>query len=88
MNELSVKKLHTISLEARKKCTMQGVTRVTSYGENELCLDTGEGRLIVLGKGIKIEGFDEESGELRFSGEVSSLKYAAAKLPLIKRIFK
>ena len=36
MTEQPTKKLHSLCLTSRKKCDMQGVSKVLSYGENEL----------------------------------------------------
>ena len=88
MVEQQSKRLHTLSLEARKKCSLFGVVKVLSYGEEELRLSTSDGKLSILGKGLKIESFDEGSGALSLSGEIDAIKYAVQKPPLLKRIFK
>ena len=88
MTEQASKKLHSLSLTSRKKCDMQGVNKVLSYGENELCLLSSDGKVTITGKDLKIESFNETEGFLSFSGEVDAIKYATTKPPLLKRIFK
>lgn len=81
-------KNHSVKLFSREKAELDGVCKVLSYGENEICLDTACGRMTVLGESMKIEHFDENDGSLCFSGKINSLKYAAPKIPLVKRLFK
>ncbi len=88
MNDQPVRKLHSISLESRKKCSLLGVIKVLSYGEEELRLSTSDGKLAITGKNLKIESFDEQSGSLSLSGEIDAIKYSVQKPPLLKRIFK
>ena len=49
---------------------------------------TGEGGLTITGADLKLEKYSVEDGNLTFSGRVNALKYAGAKVPLVKRIFK
>ena len=88
MENQPVKKRHSFTLDSRAKGTMNGVEEVLSYGDDELCLSTSEGRLTVCGKELKIEKYNTEDGSLTFSGRVSSLRYAEKKPPLYKRLFK
>ncbi|MFR5062418.1 MAG: YabP/YqfC family sporulation protein [Christensenellales bacterium] len=88
MENQPVKKRHSFTLDSRSKGTMNGVEEVLSYGDDELCLGTSEGRLTVIGKGLKIEKYNTEDGSLTFSGRVNSLRYDEKKPPLYKRLFK
>lgn len=72
----------------RKKAVMTGVAKVDGATETEIELTTALGRLIVTGTGLKIAKYDDTDGNLTLIGNIDSLKYAAAKTPLIKRIFK
>ena len=83
-----MQKPHSITIVDREKGNLSGVKAVLSYGADELCIDTHQGKLTVIGEGLKIEKFDESEGTLCFSGKVDGVKYATAKAPLIKRIFK
>ena len=82
------KSIHSITLDERKKATLTGVNEVLSYGEEELCISTTDGNLTVKGKNIKIVKFGAEEGTLCFTGEIDLLKYAGAKTPFVKRLFK
>ena len=88
MSEKITARPHTVTLEECKKATLTGVSEVLSYGEDELCIATSQGNLTVKGKNLKIIRFNTEEGALSFGGEVSLIKYASAKTPLLKRLFK
>jgi sporulation protein YabP len=84
----SPKKEHSLNLVNREKATLTGVSKVLSYGDNELCLETSYGKMEILGNTLKIERFDETQGTLSFSGKINAIKYAFERQPLIRRIFK
>lgn len=88
MENETIKKRHSLTLENRAKGSMTGISEVLSYGENELCLNTSEGLLTLTGKQLKIIKYNTEDGSLAFSGSVDAVKYNAKKPPIIKRIFK
>ncbi len=72
----------------RKKASMTGVAKVDGASDNEISLTTCLGRLIVTGSELKIVKFDDTDGNLSLTGNIDAIKYAQAKVPLIKRIFK
>ena len=80
--------VHSVTLDERKKATLSGANEVLSYSEEELVVATTSGNLTIKGKNIKIVKFGAQENTLCFTGEIDSLKYATAKAPLIKRIFK
>ncbi len=93
MKELQIKQetkftSHSINMSDRKKAAMTGVAKVDGATETEISLTTCMGRLIVTGSALKIIKFDETDGNLAVSGNIDSIKYAGAKTPLLKRIFK
>lgn len=79
---------HSVNMTDRKKASMTGVVKVDGATDKEVELTTALGRLIVTGSGLKIAKFDDADGNLTLSGEIDAIKYAVAKQPLIKRIFK
>lgn len=79
---------HGINMSDRKKASLTGVVRVDSSNETEISLTTCMGRLIVTGSELKIVKFDDNDGNLSFCGNIDCIKYAQAKVPLLKRIFK
>lgn len=79
---------HGINMSDRKKASLTGVVRVDSSNETEISLTTCMGRLIITGSELKIVKFDDADGNLSFCGNIDCMKYAQAKVPLLKRIFK
>lgn len=72
----------------RKKASLTGVNSVDGATGSELNISTSLGRLEVKGSDLKIVKFDELDGNLTFTGNIDSVKYAAPKQSLLKRIFK
>ena len=79
---------HSVNMTDRKKAVMTGVSKVDGATETQIDLTTALGRLIVTGTALKIAKFDDADGNLTLQGNIDSIKYAAARVPLIKRIFK
>ena len=82
------RKPHTLNIENREKGFLTGVEKVVSSNETTLLLETSAGGLQIAGSGLKINKFDMDSGTLVFEGTVTGIRYAAAKVPLLKRIFR
>ena len=72
----------------RNKAALTGVSTVDSATATELTITTSLGKLEVKGSDLKIVKFDENDGNLTFTGNIDSVKYAAPKQSLLKRIFK
>ncbi len=79
---------HAFNMTDRKKAALTGVCKVESSNAGEIALDTCLGRLIITGSELKIDRFDVAVGDLALSGNIDCIKYAAAKQPLLKRLFK
>lgn len=79
---------HSVNMTDRKKAAMTGVVKVDGATDSQIELTTALGRLIVTGTQLKITKFDDADGNLTLGGNIDSIKYAAARVPLIKRIFK
>ena len=79
---------HSLSMTDRKKLSLTGVNKVESSNAAEVVMTTALGRLTVTGSDLKIDKFDVGDGNLTIAGNVDSIKYATAKQPLLKRIFK
>ena len=79
---------HSVNMTDRKKAVMTGVSKVDGATETQIDLTTALGRLIVTGTALKIAKFDDADGNLTLQGNIDSIKYAAARVPLLKRIFK
>ena len=79
--------------KAFSRCAQKGIGvelnfDALSYSDEQLALDTTEGKLLITGKDIKIGKFSSSERTLTFTGQVNCIKYSAPSVPLIKRIFK
>ncbi len=79
---------HSITVTDRKKAVFSGISKVESSNATEIALVSCLGNLTVSGSELKTERFDVSTGELAISGNIDSIKYAKAKTPILKRIFK
>ena len=75
--KISSGRLHRLVLSDRHTGSVTGVNDVVSFDENEILLDTTEGRLIVRGKNLHVGRLQLEEGEVDMDGEVESMVYSA-----------
>lgn len=66
---------HHVVLEGRGRLNVSGVEEVERFDEEEIVMETTQGRLIVRGSGLHIETLSLDGGELRVEGEVDGLTY-------------
>ncbi|MCH5158314.1 MAG: YabP/YqfC family sporulation protein [Clostridiales bacterium] len=83
-----IQKSHRFDMTDRKKASLTGVKSVDGATSSELTVTTVLGKLEVKGSELKIVKFDEVDGNLTFTGNIDSVKYAAPKQSFIKRLFK
>lgn len=76
-----------IILDNRNKISITGVTKMISSNDTTLIMQIKNTKLCVMGKQIKIDRLDINTGLLEASGEFDSIKYNA-NAGLFKRIFK
>lgn len=88
MEEKTIKKMHSITVENRKRVLMTGVDKVIASSATLITLYTSAGGLNIVGSDFKINSFNETDGSLNFEGNVNSLKYSGQKTSLLKKIFK
>ena len=67
---------HTITLEQRNECRLTGVTKVQSFDENMVVLDTVEGRITIKGNELHVSRINLEKNEADVSGRVDSFTYS------------
>ncbi len=79
---------HSLNLTDRKKMSLTGVVKVESSNAAEVVMTTALGKLVITGNELKIDKFDVTDGNLTIAGNIDAIKYATAKQPLLKRIFK
>ena len=72
----------------RKRAVLTGISKVESSNATEIAAVSCLGKLVITGSELKIDKFDMNDGNMTVTGHVDAIKYAQAKVPLIKRIFK
>ncbi len=66
---------HTVEIKKRQTGRVTGVKEVDSFSEEEILLQTEEGRLRVKGSGLHIPSLDLKEGLLTMDGRTDSLTY-------------
>ncbi len=80
MEDLIVKEIRSnIVAENRERATVSGVSEVKKFDENEVVLETTQGRLLITGKGLHVERLSLETGEITVSGTVDSFQYQSSQ---------
>ena len=77
-----------LTLEGRKKLSMNGVESVDAFSEQGLRLTITGGKMTIGGEGIKITSYNKATGSLTAEGKIKEIKYADKGQSFIKRIFK
>ena len=78
-----------IIIESRKRFTVTGVKDVISFDETCIILETYLGRLTFKGEELKIQSFDNASGDLLGEGDIFACGYTnEEKIGFLSRIFK
>ena len=86
-------KRSNVTLENRKKLTINGVIEVVNFNENQILLNTDVGTMIVKGQELKMNKLDVQNGDVIITGKVDSLVYTndkskAKKDSIISRLFR
>ncbi len=66
---------HRLSMDDRHSLWMTGVEEVVSFDEEEISIQTVQGRLYVRGSGLRVDKLAKDAGELTVSGQVTALEY-------------
>lgn len=72
---------HKLTLEARNKLVICGVTEVLSFDDGAVALRTDLGELLVHGNGLQLKTLSPEGGQVTVEGNVSSLVYEEPRVP-------
>lgn len=70
---------HILSVEGRKKLTLEGVQHVGSFDEQEITLDTNMGYLKLKGEGMHITHLNLDAGSLVVEGYINGLEYVEGR---------
>lgn len=68
-----------VCLFSRKRMEMSGIDEVESFTEEQIILSSSLGMIAVDGRGLKIESFSTESGQIKITGEFDSFYYYSKK---------
>ena len=66
---------HSLTLDARKKLTMTGVTEVVSFDDAAVVLRTALGMLTVQGANLRLKTLSTDGGQMAVTGEIGLLSY-------------
>lgn len=67
---------HSLILDGRSHAKITGVTAVSCFNEREVVLETSEGEVALLGRGLNIEQLNLEEGALGVAGEIEGIEYS------------
>ena len=74
-----------ITLLSRQRAEISGVKEVGAFSDTGITLETTLGMLAIEGKGLKIESFSAEKGELYINGTFDGMYYFGKKTGEEKR---
>jgi sporulation protein YabP len=84
--------MHSIILESKKILTMSGIVEVDCFDEKEVRLITKMGELSIQGKGLHINSFSVETGDMVVEGEINAVIYGSSEvkspLTFLGKLFK
>ena len=83
-------KSHTLILENRTRLSIDGIINVVGFDEENLELNSTNGRIFIEGTELKIDELTHEDGKIHISGNVNGIFYKVTKdgSNIFKRMFK
>ena len=69
---------HTLSVTARGKASITGVTDVDSFDEHLVVLKTDCGEMSIEGEDLHVGALDIAKGEIEISGRIAAILYSDA----------
>ncbi len=90
MTEDGISLPHKLTLNERRRLTMNGVTEVVSFDENAVVLKTAMGILTVHGEGLQLKNLSAEGGQVAVDGKIAALIYEEPKTEgsWLRRLFR
>jgi sporulation protein YabP len=70
---------HSVSIDNRKRILVTGIREVTSYDSSAIVAASPMGELIVQGKKLHINSFDQGTGRLSVDGDIDAVQYVDIK---------
>ncbi|MCB2290991.1 sporulation protein YabP [Clostridium sp. CS001] len=86
-------KKSNLTLENRKKLTINGVIEVINFNENQILLNTDLGTMVIRGQELRMNKLDVQNGEVLITGKVDSFVYTndkskVKKDSIVSRLFR
>ena len=81
---------HKVTLEGRKKLTMQGVTQVMGFDDPQVLLATNQGNLLIQGEDLQLKALSPDGGQMVVDGHICALSYEEPKPAggMLRRLFR
>lgn len=79
---------NVLNIENRNRLTMSGVEEIIVSDEKQVILNTGMGKLKILGTNLSIGRLNVETGEFLLTGNIRLLEYKEGKGEGFFSIFK
>lgn len=83
---------HILHMDNRKKLDITGVTKVLTFNEEVVIINTIMGGLNIKGRGMKVNKLNVDNGEMSIEGEILSLIYTnkdnGNRESFLKKMFK
>lgn len=84
---------HQLTLKGREFLAVEGVANVESFDDQEVVVETDQGRMLVRGSDLSITELNLETGSLAVTGFITSLAYTGTaagqkRQGLLRRLFQ
>ena len=81
---------HKLTLDNRKKLTMQGVTQVMGFDDTQVLLATSQGNLLIQGENLELKALSPEGGQIVVDGQFWAFSYEDPKPAggMLRRLFR
>lgn len=89
MNDFENKKEHSFCVKNRECISLDGITDVGAFNEEEIQAKTDCGALVIKGENLHIEELDLSCGTLKVNGKVNAVVYIndGSKKNTLRRLF-
>lgn len=73
--DIKIEEKSIITIENRKKISLNGVNEVISFNDEQIILNTNLGTLHIKGQELKMNKLDVQNGEVLINGTINSCVY-------------
>lgn len=87
IKNMKVQSSHILHIDNRHKIDITGVTKVLTFNEESIVLDTILGGLNIKGKDMKVNKLNVDSGDMSIEGDVISINYINGELSKKENLF-